>query len=58
MAVDERGLGGAGLTLGDAFRVIVPIDLALNILAPLWRRYMIEGVEGAAKTAKRTVVQA
>lgn len=27
--------------------------LLKNILAPLWRRYMIEGIEGSAKTAER-----
>lgn len=32
--------------------------LLKNIVAPLWRRYMIEGIEGSAKTAERTVANA
>lgn len=32
--------------------------LLKNIVAPLWRRYMIKGIEGSAKTAERTVANA
>ncbi len=32
--------------------------LLKNIVAPLWRRYMIEGIEGLAKTAERSVADA
>ena len=32
--------------------------LLKNIVAPLWRRYMIEGIEGSAETAERTVADA
>lgn len=32
--------------------------LLKNIVAPFWRQYMIEGVEGSAKAAERTVADA